>query len=121
MRHTPTMSVHLASTRGASRRRTSWIVFAVGSVLGLGACVVLALTSGSRSSLGLTLIGGLVMIGVAAALLHSILSPIRDEGGRTQTLRAHRGFGGGGLGGDGIFDGGGSHGGDGGGGGGGDG
>lgn len=60
----------------AAGPRLSWALFWGASVLALGACVVTALATGGRSTAALVLLGGLIVIGIAAALLDSLVSPL---------------------------------------------
>lgn len=48
-------------------------------MLALGACVFAALATGSRTNVGLALLGGLIVVGIAAALMDSIVSPSPDQ------------------------------------------
>jgi hypothetical protein len=62
--------------------RVAWALFWGASAFALGgACVVAALATGSRSSVALTLLGGLIVVGIAAALMDSMVSPLhhRDD------------------------------------------
>ncbi|WP_127480682.1 hypothetical protein [Nocardioides pantholopis] len=94
--------IGLRGSRGSvAWPRLSWILFWGVSVLALGVCIVTAVATGSRSSAALVLVGGLIVIGVAAALLDSLVSP-RD--GSTSTSYGAGGLwdgGGGTAGGDG--------------------
>lgn len=86
-----------------SRHRRSWAVFGGASTVVLGACVLAALRSSGTTGAGLALMGGLIVVGIAAALMQAILSPFPEEGaGRRGT---GSGFEGGGF--DGGSDGGG--------------
>lgn len=95
-----------------SRHPRSWAVFGGASTVALGACVLAAFRSGGTTGAGLALMGGLIVVGIAAALVHAILSPFPEDG----ASRRRSGFEGGGFdgGSDGGSDGGGGSGGDGG-------
>jgi hypothetical protein len=72
-----------ASSR-TSRRRRSWSIFGGVAACGLaGAFLAVLRTSGSTDA-GVTLLGGLVVVGLAAGLFHAIISPVTDSvaGGR---------------------------------------
>lgn len=109
LRHTQFMNDRRASSGIAAHRRLSWALFCGVSALALGACVVAALATGGRSNVAVALLGGLIVVGIAAALMDSIVSPLPDHDGSRQVPYGSRGLGGGGFGGAG---GGGSGGGD---------
>lgn len=106
LRHTQFMNDRRAFRGKAAHRRLRWALFCGASALALGACVFAALATGNRSNVGLTLLGGLILIGIAAALMDSIVSPLPDHDGSRQVPYGSRGTEGGG------FDGGGYGGGD---------
>ncbi|MCW2748383.1 MAG: hypothetical protein JWP10_1525 [Nocardioidaceae bacterium] len=78
----------------ATRRRMSWALFCGASVLALGFCVLLASAAGGRSSVGVVLLGGLIVVGIGAALLDSFISPLPKH---ELTLSGRYGAGGGGF------------------------
>lgn len=78
----------------AAGPRLTWTVFWAASVLALGACVTVALATAGRSAAALVLLGGLLVVGLAGALLYSLVSPL--DAGR------HVSYGGGGLWGGGV-------------------
>jgi len=94
--------------RGPSAHpRLCWALFWAASAVALVACAVAAETSGHGSEAPLAVLGGLIVVGIAAALLVSILAPYPDG----VDTYGSRGTGAGGFGGGG-FDGGGFGGGD---------
>jgi hypothetical protein len=86
-----------------SRHRRAWPVFAGVSTTVLGACVVATYRSSGTTGAGLLLLGGLIVVGIAAALMYAIVSPFPQEGGNQHAMGA--GWDGGGF--DGGSDGGG--------------
>ncbi|CAN5425022.1 hypothetical protein BH09ACT10_BH09ACT10_10250 [soil metagenome] len=82
------------SRSAATRRRLSWALFCGASVLGLGFCVLLASAAGGRSSVGMVLLGGLIVVGIGAALVESFVSPLPKH---ESTLSGRYGAGGGGF------------------------
>jgi hypothetical protein len=98
------MSVKPFGSATASRRRRSWLIFWAVSAVALGTCFVATLRSSGTTGAGLVLMGGLIVVGIAAALVASIVSSLPDQ------LAGGRGMGGGlesGGSGGGGFDGGG--------------
>lgn len=92
------------SIRPSAHPRVSWAVFGATCVLALGAALVASLASGGRTSIGLTFLGGVVVIGIAAALMGAIVSPMSDGDAASSGLSGRGGWGEGGgvgLGGDG--------------------
>jgi hypothetical protein len=87
-----------------ARRRLSWSIFGGVAACGLaGAFLAVLRTSGSTDA-GVTLLGGLVVVGLAAGLFHAIISPVTDSvaGGRGMSGGFEGGsFGGGDVGGGG--------------------
>jgi hypothetical protein len=82
-----------------ARRRWSWATFWLVSILALGVCLVATLGTGNRSRAALALIGVLIVIGISAAFLDSVLLPIGEPEGSSQPSFAARGLGGAGFGG----------------------
>ena len=80
----------------------------------LGAALLASLAAGGGTNLGLTFLGGAVVIGIAAALMSAIISPSPDGLGATGPRGGFAGAGGAGAGAAGFGDGGGSGSGDGG-------
>lgn len=72
----------MASRRPASpptrRTRLPWTVFAVVATLAIGGCLVVAARTGDPADLVLTLVGSLIVLGIAAALMQAIVSPSLD-------------------------------------------
>lgn len=81
-----------------AHRRAVWALFAGVSALAVGACSLAALAAGGRSDVGLVLLGGFVAVGIAAAFLASVLSPLPDGGSGRLSL-GPQGFVAGGFGG----------------------
>jgi len=73
--------------------RLAWLTFWVVSVLGLAAGVVTALAFGDRASAGLVLLIGVIVVGIGAAFLVSILAPHPGYGGERGSYTAGGGFG----------------------------
>lgn len=73
------MNDHRVSSFAASHRGLCWAIFCGVSVLALSAGVVVAaLATGSRSSVAVVLLIGLIVVGIAAALMESIISPLQN-------------------------------------------
>ena len=89
------MSSRTLASRAASRRRRSWSIFWAGAVTVLGTCFFAALRSSGATSAGLVLIGGSVVVGIAAALMYSVVSPLPAQLASGQRMRG--GFDGGGA------------------------
>jgi hypothetical protein len=49
------------------------------SAAGVGACYFVGLRSGGTTSGGWVLMGGFIVVGTAAALMYSIVSPLPDQ------------------------------------------
>ena len=95
----------------SDRHRLAWSTFAVVAVSGLAVALVAADRSAGHGSAAVVAILGLCVVGVAAALLSSVLSPVpenafRAAGRSTSGTGYAYGFGDG-AGGGGGFDGGG--------------
>lgn len=86
-----------ASSGTAPHPRLSWALFWGASTLVLGACLFAALATGNRTNVGLTLMGGLIVVGIAAALVDSIVSPLPDHDGSRQVPHGSLGADGGGF------------------------
>jgi hypothetical protein len=99
------MNDRRAASGTASRRRLSWVIFYGVSTLALGACFFAVLETGIPTSAGLALLGGLIVVGIAAALMDPIVSALLEPGERRQVPYGSQDIGGG-------FDGGGYGGGD---------
>lgn len=104
------MHAHGGTNRAAARRR-SWLVFAALAAFALGAVVVATYRATGTTGAGMALLGGVIVVGLAAAMMDAIASPATREG---IGPRAAGGFDGGGgyAGYDGGGDGGGGGGGD---------
>ncbi|PKH40982.1 hypothetical protein SAMN05192575_111116 [Nocardioides alpinus] len=102
------------STRLSAHPRRTWAIFGSTCVLALGAAVVAALNAGGPASVGLTFLGGAIVVGLAAALMYAIASPQPDSLSPFAGSRGGWGDGSGGGFGDGGGGGGGGGGGDGG-------
>jgi hypothetical protein len=90
------MYVPRVSSGRTSRRRVAWSIFgSVAACVLAGAFFAVLRTSGSTDA-GVTLLGGLVVVGLAAGLFYAIISPVTDSvaGGRSMG----GGFEGGGVG-----------------------
>ncbi|WP_297626040.1 hypothetical protein [Nocardioides sp.] len=61
----------------------------------MGTCFLAALRSSGTTSAGLVLMGGFIAVGIAAALMYSIISPSPDQLESSQRMRG--GFDGGGV------------------------
>lgn len=87
-----------------ARRRLSWSIFGGVSACVLAGAFFAVLRTGGSTNAGVTLLGGLIVVGLAAGLFYAIISPVTDSiaGGRA----LGGGFDGGGVGG-GDFGGGG--------------
>lgn len=57
------------------RRRLAWATYLGLSAAALGACVYLVLEARGPASAGLILLGGLIVVGMGAAMTHVIMSP----------------------------------------------
>ena len=85
VRHTPCMteqrssSVSTPTGASTSRRRRAWTVFAAVSLLALAACASAVSRNGDGMDVGLAVLGLLIVIGIAAGLLASILTPSGDR------------------------------------------
>lgn len=89
MRHTQPMYAPRATGPRAARRRLSWSIFGgVAACVLTGAFFAVLRTSGSTDA-GVTLLGGLIVVGLAAGLFYAIISPVTDS------VVAGRGMGGG--------------------------
>ena len=73
------MAQQQLATSTRSRRRRSWTVFGGASTVALGACLVAAFRSSGTTGAGLALMGGLIVVGIAAALMQAALAPFPDE------------------------------------------
>jgi hypothetical protein len=105
LRHTQLMRDQPAARR-ASRLRSRWGIFVALSTVTLGICFFRALATGGSTSAGLVFLGGLIVVGLAAAFMQSAIWGLAESG--PNMVRANYGshsMGGG-------FDGGGSGGGD---------
>ena len=80
------------AVRSAPRHRLPWALFAGASVVGLAVCAVASAGTGSGTNVVLALLGGLMVVGLGAALLAAALGP-EPEGG-PQGLSRPRGSGG---------------------------
>ena len=109
------MTDRRAASGTASRQRLYWLSFVVVSTLALGACFFAGLASGGPTSAGRALLGGLVVVGIAAAFMRSVLWHSEPDLGRGANYGSQGmgggfvggGFGGGGFGGGGFGGGGG--------------
>ncbi|MCP3422454.1 hypothetical protein [Nocardioides pinisoli] len=90
-----------SSTR--SRHRRSWAVFGGASTVALGACLVAAFRSNGTTGAGLALMGGLIVVGIAAALMQAALAPFPEEVATRRASSFEGGGSDGGGGGDGGF------------------
>ncbi len=89
----------------ASRR---WIIFGGVSALALAACYVAVLGAAGRTSAGLAVLGGLIVVGIAAAFMDALTSSYPEPRAGSQVPRGANGLGGfgdGSGGGDGGADG----------------
>ena len=83
-----------ASTAAPRRPRLPWMVFSGVTAVALGACLYAAADTGDRTDVGLTLLGGLIVIGIAAALLGAMLTPLPDRPVGARSSRSWWGGGG---------------------------
>lgn len=90
----------------AAHRRLWWAIFGGLSILALGAGVGAGVAAGGRSTGATVLLGGLIVLGIAAALLGSIISPIPRHDGSMRMSHGARGMAGDGFGGVGVDGGG---------------
>ena len=93
---------HLTSGT-TSRHRRLWSIFGGVSTVVLGTCLFATLQSSGTTSAGVVLLGGLIVVSIAAALMYSIVSPFPEEGGSRHGMGGGfegGGFDGGGGGGD---------------------
>jgi hypothetical protein len=74
----------------------SWSIFCGVSTVVLGTCFFATLRTSGSTSAGLVLLGGLIGIGIAAALMYSIVSPLPEHGGSRHMGGGFDGGGGGG-------------------------
>lgn len=86
------MYAHGGNSRAASRRR-SWIVFAAVAALALAALVVGTYRANGTTGAGMALLGGAIVVGLAAAMMYAVASPAMRDG---IGPRARHGFDGGG-------------------------
>ncbi|GAA5134682.1 hypothetical protein GCM10023339_71560 [Alloalcanivorax gelatiniphagus] len=97
LRHTQAMKDRRPTSR-AARRRRSWTIFGVVSTLALAAAVVETLRTSTATQAGLVLMGGLIVVGIGAALMHAIVSPYPEATrGRYMGAGFYGGDGGGGF------------------------
>ena len=94
------MNDRRAASGTASGRRLSWVIFYGVSTLALGACFFAVLDTGNPTSAGLALLGGLIVVGIAAALMDPIVAALLEPGEGRKVPSGSPGKGGG-------FDGGG--------------
>ena len=83
-------------TTSARRHWRPWSVFGAVSAAVLGACVVATLRSSGAADAGVVLLGGLIVTGIAAALMSSVVSPLPDGAGTGRAVTG--GFEGGSVG-----------------------
>ncbi|GAA1479202.1 hypothetical protein GCM10009623_36480 [Nocardioides aestuarii] len=57
------------------RRRLAWASYLAVSAAALGTCVFLVLEARGPASAGLILLGGLIVVGMGAAMTHTLMSP----------------------------------------------
>lgn len=91
------MSAPRPSRRRSANARLSWALFWGFSALAVGAAAIGARVTGSRTDVGMILLGGVIVVGIAAALMHSILSPLANQSEGRATFADSWGFGGGGF------------------------
>jgi hypothetical protein len=96
LRHTQLMYDRRLTSAPTFRSRLPWSIFGGVSTVVLGTCFFATLRTSSTTSAGLVLLGGLIVIGIAAALMYSILSPLPEHGGSRHGMGG--GFDGGGFG-----------------------
>lgn len=77
-------------------RRLSWSIFCAVSAALLATSLVAALRTGGAADAGVVLLGGLIVIGIAAALMSSVVSALPDGGGTGRAMAG--GFDGGSVG-----------------------
>lgn len=77
VRHTQFMS----TSGTTSRSRLSWSIFGGVSAVALGICFFATLHTSGTTNAGLVLMGGLIVVAIAAALMQSIVSPYPEHGG----------------------------------------
>ncbi|GAB3023788.1 hypothetical protein GCM10011376_08810 [Nocardioides flavus (ex Wang et al. 2016)] len=73
------MSAQRRISKAASGRRQPWLTFWGASACVLAVCFLAVLRTSGTTSAGLVLLGGPIVLGIAAALFHSTLSPVRDS------------------------------------------
>ncbi|MBD3947880.1 hypothetical protein [Nocardioides ganghwensis] len=83
-------------TTRARRQRRPWSIFGAVSAAVLGACVVATVRSSGAADAGVVLLGGLIVTGIAAALVSSVVSPPPDGAGTGRAMTG--GFEGGSVG-----------------------
>ncbi|HSU02021.1 MAG TPA: hypothetical protein VLK03_05685 [Nocardioides sp.] len=98
------MSVQSLPSAATSRRRRAWTIFWAVSGAAVSLCFVAALRSSGTTGAGLALVGGLIVVGIAASLMASIVSAAPDQltgrhgtGGGFDGGSGSGGFGGGGF------------------------
>ena len=80
------MSVQAVTSACNSRQRRAWSIFWAVAAAALGACFFTTLWSSGVVGAGLVLLGGLIVVGLATAMMHSIVTPFPDQ------LRGSRGM-----------------------------
>jgi hypothetical protein len=61
-----------------------WSIFCAVSAAVVGTCFFVTLRSSGTTGAGLVLLGGFIVVGIAAALMYSIVSPFPDQLGSTR-------------------------------------
>lgn len=77
----------------ASRGRKRWLIFSGVSTLSLVFCYLAVLQTGDATSAGLSVLGGMILVGIAAAFMVSSVSGLPDLGDERRGSSGSSGMG----------------------------